>query len=72
MAGNTFEDLSGISTSTFSNPYEALIAACNDDTVCILNCICTAGVDRTPGTNPGKVQPAPLYTECSTEGQAAR
>ncbi|KAH8727920.1 P-loop containing nucleoside triphosphate hydrolase protein [Phaeosphaeriaceae sp. PMI808] len=28
---NTFEDLSGISTSAFSNPYDALIAACEDD-----------------------------------------
>jgi vesicle-fusing ATPase len=33
---NTFEDLSGISTSAFSNPYDALIAACEDDAVCIL------------------------------------
>lgn len=30
---NTFEDLSGISTSAFSNPYDALIAACEDDPV---------------------------------------
>ncbi|KAL5120890.1 transport between ER and Golgi ATPase protein [Pleosporales sp. CAS-2024a] len=28
---NAFEDLSGISTSAFSNPYDALIAACRDD-----------------------------------------
>ncbi|KAH7091263.1 RNA ligase/cyclic nucleotide phosphodiesterase [Paraphoma chrysanthemicola] len=28
---NTFEDLSGISTSAFSNPYDALIAASEDD-----------------------------------------
>ncbi|KAH7410247.1 P-loop containing nucleoside triphosphate hydrolase protein [Phaeosphaeria sp. MPI-PUGE-AT-0046c] len=28
---NTFEDLSGVSTSAFSNPYDALIAACEDD-----------------------------------------
>ncbi|OAL52043.1 AAA-domain-containing protein [Pyrenochaeta sp. DS3sAY3a] len=27
----TFEDLSGISTSSFSNPYDALISACADD-----------------------------------------
>jgi vesicle-fusing ATPase len=32
-ADNTFEDLSGISTSAFSNPYDALIAACEDDPV---------------------------------------
>ena len=31
---NTFEDLSGISTSAFSNPYDALIAASEDDPVC--------------------------------------
>ena len=31
---NVFEDLSGISTSSFSNPYQALISACNDDPVC--------------------------------------
>ncbi|KAH6643749.1 P-loop containing nucleoside triphosphate hydrolase protein [Boeremia exigua] len=30
-APNVFEDLSGISTSSFSNPYQALIAACEDD-----------------------------------------
>ncbi|KAF9696826.1 hypothetical protein EKO04_005578 [Ascochyta lentis] len=30
-SSNTFEDLSGISTSSFSNPYQALIAACEDD-----------------------------------------
>ncbi|KAJ4411999.1 hypothetical protein N0V91_001138 [Didymella pomorum] len=30
-APNVFEDLSGISTSSFSNPYLALIAACEDD-----------------------------------------
>ncbi|KAF1942481.1 hypothetical protein EJ02DRAFT_375478 [Clathrospora elynae] len=30
-ANNTFEDLTGISTSAFSNPYDALIAACEDD-----------------------------------------
>lgn len=30
---NTFEDLSGISTSEFSNPYDALISACEDDTL---------------------------------------
>lgn len=29
----TFEDLSGISTSSFSNPYDALISACADDPV---------------------------------------
>ncbi|OAL01382.1 AAA-domain-containing protein [Phaeosphaeriaceae sp. SRC1lsM3a] len=28
---NTFEDLSGVSTAAFSNPYDALIAACEDD-----------------------------------------
>ncbi|RMZ69594.1 ureidoglycolate hydrolase [Pyrenophora seminiperda CCB06] len=28
---NIFEDLTGISTSSFSNPYDALIAACDDD-----------------------------------------
>jgi hypothetical protein len=32
-ASNTFEDLSGISTSAFSNPYDALISACEDDPV---------------------------------------
>lgn len=32
-ANNTFEDLSGISTAAFSNPYDALIAACEDDPV---------------------------------------
>lgn len=30
---NVFEDLSGISTSAFSNPYDALIAACDNDPV---------------------------------------
>jgi hypothetical protein len=29
----TFEDLSGISTSSFTNPYDALIAACEDEPV---------------------------------------
>ncbi|KAF2876523.1 RNA ligase/cyclic nucleotide phosphodiesterase [Massariosphaeria phaeospora] len=30
---DAFEDLSGTSTSAFSNPYEALVAACQDDPV---------------------------------------
>lgn len=30
---NTYEDLSGVSTEKFSNPYDALIAACEDDAV---------------------------------------
>jgi vesicle-fusing ATPase len=33
QAVNTFEDLTGVSTSSFSNPYDALIAACEDDPV---------------------------------------
>jgi vesicle-fusing ATPase len=32
-ASNAFEDLSGVSTSDFSNPYDALIAAAQDDPV---------------------------------------
>ena len=32
-AGTTFEDLSGVSTAAFSNPYDALIAASEDDPV---------------------------------------
>ncbi|KAH9861528.1 hypothetical protein J1614_011277 [Plenodomus biglobosus] len=31
QAQNAFVDLSGISTSAFSNPYDALISACEDD-----------------------------------------
>ncbi|KFY59124.1 hypothetical protein V497_04508 [Pseudogymnoascus sp. VKM F-4516 (FW-969)] len=30
-AKNSFVDLSGVDSSTFSNPYDALIEACNDD-----------------------------------------
>jgi hypothetical protein len=30
---NTFEDLSGVSTASFSNPYDALLSACNNDPV---------------------------------------
>ncbi|CAN9474711.1 unnamed protein product [Alternaria alternata] len=37
QAVNTFEDLTGVSTSSFSNPYDALIAACEDDPV---RCFC--------------------------------
>lgn len=33
-AGATFEDLTGISTTAFSNPYNALIEAAKDDPVC--------------------------------------
>lgn len=32
-AKNSFVDLSGVDISTFLNPYDALIEACNDDTV---------------------------------------
>jgi vesicle-fusing ATPase len=32
---NTYEDLSGVSTKDYSNPYDALIAACEDDAVCL-------------------------------------
>jgi hypothetical protein len=32
-AGNNFEDLSGINSSAFSNPYDALIEACGNDPV---------------------------------------
>ncbi|KAF2477963.1 AAA-domain-containing protein [Lindgomyces ingoldianus] len=34
---DTFEDLSGISTAEFSNPYDALITACKDDAAQIQN-----------------------------------
>ena len=37
QVANTFEDLTGVSTSSFSNPYDALIAACEDDPV---SCFC--------------------------------
>ena len=37
QAVNTFEDLTGVSTSSFGNPYDALIAACEDDPV---RCFC--------------------------------
>lgn len=33
MAANVFEDLTGVSTSSFSNPYDALISACEEDPV---------------------------------------
>jgi hypothetical protein len=32
-AANNFEDLSGINIAAFSNPYDALIEACEDDPV---------------------------------------
>jgi hypothetical protein len=32
-AKNSFVDLSGVDSSAFSNPYDALIEACNDDPV---------------------------------------
>ena len=32
-ASNAFEDLSGVSTAAFNNPYDALIAAVEDDPV---------------------------------------
>jgi hypothetical protein len=32
-ARNKFEDLSGVDTRAFSNPYDALIEACQDDPV---------------------------------------
>jgi hypothetical protein len=32
-SANTFDDLTGISTSSFSNPYDALIASCEDNPV---------------------------------------
>lgn len=33
MAEMVFEDLSGVSKSSFSNPYDSLIAVCNDEPV---------------------------------------
>ena len=36
QTSNMFEDLSGISTAAFDNPYDALIAASHDNTVCAL------------------------------------
>jgi vesicle-fusing ATPase len=33
QATNAYEDFTGVSTSSFDNPYEALIAACNNDVV---------------------------------------
>jgi hypothetical protein len=33
LASNLFQDLSGVDTSAFSNPYDALIHASNDDPV---------------------------------------
>jgi hypothetical protein len=32
-AHNKFEDLSGVDTRAFSNPYDALIETCQDDPV---------------------------------------
>jgi hypothetical protein len=61
-ASNTFEDLSGICTSAFSNPYDALIAACNDDAVCIQQRMAMTGIDMNLGTNPGEIQLASLNT----------
>ncbi|KAF2649387.1 hypothetical protein K491DRAFT_200908 [Lophiostoma macrostomum CBS 122681] len=34
---NAFEDLSGVSTASFSNPYDALLSACNNDSTEIQN-----------------------------------
>ena len=33
---NTFEDLSGVATASFSNPYNALLEACDDDPVSVM------------------------------------
>jgi hypothetical protein len=70
-ASNTFEDLSGISTSAFSNPYDALIVACDGDAVCTRQRMAMAGVDLKTGTDSGEIQLASLNTEFSTEGQTA-
>lgn len=45
-AANTFEDLTGISTSSFSNPYDALITACEDDPVFLSLCLVNAHADE--------------------------
>ena len=37
-ASNTFEDLSGIATSAFDNPYDALLSVCEDDPVSFRKC----------------------------------
>jgi hypothetical protein len=71
VASNTFEDLSGISTSAFSNPYDALIVACDDDAVCVRQRMAMVVIDMNLGTNPGEIQLASLNTEFSTEGQTA-
>ncbi|EDO02904.1 predicted protein [Sclerotinia sclerotiorum 1980 UF-70] len=35
---NKFEDLSGIDTAKYANPYDALIEACHDDPVFSFHC----------------------------------
>jgi hypothetical protein len=40
-ASNNFEDLSGIDSTKFSNPYEALIEACQNDPVRLVNLMFT-------------------------------
>jgi hypothetical protein len=35
---NKFEDLSGVNTSAYENPYDALIEACENDSVILLPC----------------------------------
>jgi hypothetical protein len=40
-ASNIYEDLSGVnSTTAFCNPYDALIEACHDDSVCLDPILC--------------------------------
>jgi len=54
-AGNLFHDLSGISSSASSNPYDALIIASANDPVGPLDHYVSSGTKMTliiPGSNP--------------------
>lgn len=57
--GNVFADLSGTSTSTTGNPYDALLEACKQDPVFTNQAERVAGELIVLETNPASLSDAP-------------
>lgn len=66
-----FEDLSGVSTAAFSNPYDALIVASEDDPVSDVHLWCFA-VTYQVVANASPLYGASYQQEQPAEGQDAR
>lgn len=69
--GNVFADLSGTSNLTTNNPYDALLEACEQDTVIISSQVRVAGKLIAPETNSASLSDASRDSKRPAEKKAA-